>query len=107
RAEPIAALVDPADGMHVTWLAPSEPVRLPDGLRGRVRLAIEDDEVWEVPASALAIEQAGPRLAVRREGAVLHLGAEVLASSGASAVVRAALAEGDLVARDPGALELR
>jgi hypothetical protein len=50
------------------------------------------------------IGEAAPTLTVRRGGAVLLLGAEVLASSGASAIVRAALAEDDLVARDPSAL---
>lgn len=104
RAEPIAEVVDPADGMHVTWLAPSEPTQLADGLRGRVRVTIDGADHWEVPASALTIEEAGAQLTVRRDGTILRVGAEVLATSGASAMVRAPLAEGDLVARDPGAL---
>ncbi len=103
--EPIARVVDPEDGMHVTWLAPSEPVALADGLRGRVRLALDAPDVWEVAASSLLVAEDGARLVVRRGGAIERVPARVVASSGATAIVRAALAESDRVAAAPGALE--
>jgi len=103
--EPLAQVVDPEDGMHVTWLSPSDPVHLADGLRGRVRLSIEGAELWQVPVSALVIEGEGPVLMVRRENANQRVGAEVVSTSGASAIVRAELVDGDLVASVPSALE--
>lgn len=103
-AAPIAQVVDPADGTYVTWLAPAEPVPLADGLRGRIRIALEGDDLWEVPASALTMEGDATWLTIRRGDAVERVKAEVRASSGATAVVRAPLAEGDRVASDPSAL---
>lgn len=103
--EPLARLVDPQDGTHVTWLAPREPVRLSDGLRGRVRLALRGESIFEVPASALVLGEDGAHLVVRRGSRIERVAAEVVSSSGASAIVDAALREGDFVAADPGASE--
>lgn len=106
--EPIARVIDPEDGMHVTWLAPREPTALTDGLRGRVTLSLDEEELWEVPASAVLIETRGPTLLVRRGGEMQPIQVEVVSSSGASAIVRAPLVAGDLIASEPdAALESR
>jgi multidrug efflux pump subunit AcrA (membrane-fusion protein) len=103
-AEPVAHLVDPADGTHVTWFRTAEPAQLVDGLRGRVRLAIETDDTWEVPTSALTIGEEGALLQRRNGDAVEPVRVRVVASSGATSVVRGPLREGDEIAADPSAL---
>lgn len=103
--EPIASLVDPSDGMRVTWLAPSAPVPLFDGLRGRVRLTLDAADLFQVPTSALIVEGDGASLRRREGEASADVRVQVVASSGASSIVRGPLREGDLVAADPGALE--
>ncbi|MCZ7677525.1 MAG: efflux RND transporter periplasmic adaptor subunit [Sandaracinaceae bacterium] len=105
RAEPIAVVTDPAEGTHVTWLAPAAAVRLEDGLRGRVRLRLDAPEVVEVPSSALVPTDTGA-VVVRRDGdTYARVPVEVVASSGATSLVRGPLAEDDVVARNPSALE--
>lgn len=102
--EPVARVVDPDDGMHVTWFSPRDPVRLTDGLRGRVRLALQATDLFEVPISSVVIETDGTHVFVRRGEDVERVEVSVVASSGASAFVRAPLRDGDLVAADPAAL---
>jgi cobalt-zinc-cadmium efflux system membrane fusion protein len=103
--EPLAHLVDPADGTHVTWFGTAEPAQLIDGLRGRVRLALPATDVWEVPTSALTLGERGDATLQRRAGeAVQPVSVTVVARSGATSIVRGPLSEGDEVAANPEAL---
>ncbi len=103
--EPIAHVVDPADGTHVTWLAPANPhAALSNGLRGRVRLRIADENAWEVPSTALVPAPEGMSVRRRTPDGAEPVSVEVLASSGATAIVHGPLQEGDEVAAAPSAL---
>jgi len=94
---PIAAVVVPSDGTKRSWFAPIDPVDLPDGLMGTVRLT-EAQDVWEVPATAV-LQRAGKSTLVRRRGGISEtVTVEVVSASGASALVRGPLTAGDLVA---------
>jgi multidrug efflux pump subunit AcrA (membrane-fusion protein) len=94
---PIAAVVVPSDGTKRSWFTPAEPIDLPDGLMGTVRLKVAED-VWEVPATAI-LQRGGQSTLVRRRGEISEtITVEVVSASGASALVRGPLAVGDLVA---------
>ena len=96
---PIATVIDPHDGTRVSWYAPTEPILLPDGLSGTARMAAADD-VWEVPVGAVAQRTGESELLRRRGSSQETVSVDVLGTSGASALVRGPLAEGDRVAAD-------
>jgi cobalt-zinc-cadmium efflux system membrane fusion protein len=103
QPEPIASMVDPEDGTTAYWYAPVDATALPDGLAGAVQLA-PGGETWEVPARALAQRTGRSELLRRRGEAVERVTVEVLASSGASAIVRGPLEVGDRIAAEIAAL---
>jgi multidrug efflux pump subunit AcrA (membrane-fusion protein) len=102
RPTPLATVVDPDDGTRVSWYAPREEVRLPEGLRGVARLTASA-EVWEVPVDAVTQRTGESVLVRRRDGAVADVVVEVLSASGATALVHGPLREGDEVAADVAA----
>ncbi len=103
---PIASVVD-ADGATVTWFAPREDAPLAPGLRGRVRLTLAGEDLFELPAAAVVVAGGADGAAVHRrsDDGVEVVSVRVVASSGATAIVRGPLREGDLVAAAPEALE--
>ncbi len=99
---PLAETIDPDDGTRVAWYATADEVPLPDGLTGTAELAPGDD-VFQIPVRALAQRTGRSEVRRRRGEEEATIEVEVLASSGASALVRGELASGDLVALDaPG-----
>ncbi len=94
---PVASVVIPADGTIRSWFDPQEPVDLPDGLIGTAQVFAAKD-VWEVPAAS--IRQQGDRsmLMRRRDDRSERIEIEVVAASGASALIRGPLEAGDLIA---------
>ncbi|MBX3273170.1 MAG: efflux RND transporter periplasmic adaptor subunit [Sandaracinaceae bacterium] len=102
----LATVVDPADGTLVSWYAPLEPSPLPDGLAGTARLTSAAG-VLEVPVTAVAARTGRSEVVRRRDGVSARVAVEVLASSGASALVRGELTEEDRVAADVRALDDR
>lgn len=103
RTSPLASTVDPDDGTRVSWYAPVEAVALSDGLRGTVHLATPE-EVWEVPVGAVAQRTGASELLRLRGSEPERIGVEVVGSSGAAALVRGPLREGDRVAAQVRAL---
>jgi membrane fusion protein, heavy metal efflux system len=109
-----APLVDPSDGTTLSWFEPAPEVRLPGGVVGRLRITLPADTLAVVvPASAIDREagreagRAGGRAAGRTQVIVRHgdlgrrVDVEVLAASGADAVVLGDLGLSDEVAADP------
>jgi membrane fusion protein, heavy metal efflux system len=96
---PIASVVEPEAGTFVHWFLPKTPVALADGLRGVIRLQMKTG-VWEVPAGAVLQKGATSTVIRRRAGRVAVIPVEVLASSGASALVTGELQAKDDVAAD-------
>lgn len=97
---PLATVLDPDDGTRLSWFAPrDEPLRLRDGVRGLARLTASP-EVWEVPLGAVSQRTGVSWLIRRREGEVSEVAVEVVAASGASALVVGPIREHDEVAAD-------
>ncbi|MGB8328866.1 MAG: efflux RND transporter periplasmic adaptor subunit [Polyangiales bacterium] len=93
----IASVVVPEDGTIRSWFRPKAPIALADGLAGTAKVLAADD-VWEVPSRAIS-QQGGASVLMRRRGDTTErIDVEVLAASGASALVRGPFAPGDLVA---------
>lgn len=94
---PVASVVMPSDGTTRYWFDPKTPIELPDGLVGIAEVFAAQD-VWEVPAAA--IRQRGERSVVMRRRAERSetVEIEVVAASGASALVRGPFDAEDLVA---------
>lgn len=99
-ASPIATVVDEADGTRIAWFSTEGDEPLPDGLGGTVHLAPAEG-TWEVPLGAVAQSTDGSEVVRRRGAEVARVPVEVLASAGASALVRGDLIEGDAVAAAP------
>jgi cobalt-zinc-cadmium efflux system membrane fusion protein len=93
-----APIVDPRDGTSAAWFAAATGARLPAGLSGR--LIIHLAGAAAVPARAIAQDANGTYVVARRGAAALRAAVEVLATSGADALVRGAVAPGDEVAAD-------
>lgn len=99
-ASPVATVVDQADGTRIAWFTPAGDDPLPDGLGGTVFLD-PGEGTWEVPLGAVAQSTGQAEVVRRRGGSATRVPVEVLASAGASALVRGDLAEGDAVAAEP------
>lgn len=97
--DPVASVIDPDAGTRIHWFSPVQERSLPNGLRGVVRLAAAAG-VWEVPAGAILQVGEGSFAVRRRAGRVERVEVEVMASSGASALVRGPLQTGDQIAAD-------
>lgn len=97
---PLATVIDPSDGTRLGWYAPQNgEERFQEGLRGVVRIN-GTAEVWQVPARAVVQRTGESVVERRRDGEVARVGVQVLATSGAAALVRGELREGDEVAAD-------
>ncbi len=104
QATPLSSVVDPDDGTRLTWYAPAEDIALPDGLTGTARISAAAD-VWEVPVRAVAQRTGASEVVRRRDGATQRIAVNVLGSSGATALVRGDLVEGDEVRDDISQLQ--
>jgi multidrug efflux pump subunit AcrA (membrane-fusion protein) len=94
---PIASVVVPEDGTIRSWFSPKAPIALADGVVGTVKVLAAED-VWEVPGRSIS-QHGETSVMMRRRGDVTErVDVEVLAASGASALVRGPFAPGDLVA---------
>lgn len=98
--DPISSVVDPDDGTRLSWYAPmDEAARFQDGVQGVVRMTAARD-VWQVPVDAVA-QRTGESWVMRRRGdEVARVDVQVVTSSGATALVRGDLRDGDSVAAD-------
>jgi multidrug efflux pump subunit AcrA (membrane-fusion protein) len=96
-----APAVEARDGTTLVWFEP-EPARpLPAGLQGSLRVRADAlPEVRVVPASALVLEGGEAAVLVRTPQGHRRQPVEVVATSGADALVRGPLADGDRVAAD-------
>lgn len=95
---PMSSFRDGPSGRVTVWLKPKEPVALPDGLAGRVRIDLPGGAV-EVPHAAVGRDEAGPFVRVLDDtGEVRRVDVRVLLDSGAVAVVTGELAPGASVA---------
>ncbi|MBL9101606.1 MAG: efflux RND transporter periplasmic adaptor subunit [Myxococcales bacterium] len=106
---PIGRVVEADDGAVTLWFDVAEERLAFAGLRGTVEVESDDPAVLQVPAGALR-GQGEALVVVRRRGdEVREVAVALLASSGATALVRAredgALIAGDRVADDARALE--
>jgi len=98
--EPLASVVDPDDGTRLSWYAPiDEGVRFAEGVRGVVRIT-GTRALWQVPVAAV-VQRTGESEVVRQRGEEVEaVPVQVMATSGATALVRGDLQEGDRVAAD-------
>ncbi len=93
-----APVVDPKDGTLSAWFEP--PEALPHGLAGRIEVSLASaGDVAAVPARAVLLDAGRSYVVANRGGKATRVPVEVLASSGAEALVRG-LAPGEEVAAD-------
>ncbi|NMO19837.1 hypothetical protein HPC49_48250 [Pyxidicoccus fallax] len=94
--------VDAADGTWRAWFEPEDGVVLRAGLGGRLRIhAAAGEDTVLVPARALAFENERTLVLVRGgDGRPVRRDVEVLATSGAEALVKGAVSVRDAVAAD-------
>jgi membrane fusion protein, heavy metal efflux system len=84
-----APVTDPRDGTTSVWLVPEKGERLQPGLTGRVVVTLPGDgQVAVVPAHAAGLSGGKAFVVVRRNGNTERVPVEVIASSGAEALVR-------------------
>jgi len=107
---PTATAIDPGDGSVMAWYELTDAPPLPPGLRGRVRATSMPEGAVQIPSRAIDERQGKPQVVLRQGDSATWKAVEVLAVSGATAVVRG-LAVGDEVAaeaeRSPLALQER
>lgn len=98
---PIGSVPHP-DGMgQLTWFAPRDlTLKLPDGLRGTVRVSPIGDDLHAVPGAALLERDGQMQIAVRQGQTQRWQTVEVLRAGGTAAVIRAPLKPGEMVAAD-------
>ncbi len=96
---PVASVVVPSDGTVLTWFEPLEAISSPDGLLGTARISASVD-LWEVPAGAIG-QKGDKTVVMRRRGDEIEpVEVEIVAASGASALVRGPFEAADLVASE-------
>lgn len=98
-ADPTATAIDPADGSVIAWYELVAATNLPAGLRGRVRAAAMPEGALQIPARALDERQGKPHVVLRKGDSGQWFPVDVLAVSGATALVRG-LKLGDEVAAE-------
>ena len=95
-----APVVDSRDGTIATWFLPAGDARLPPGLTGRVVVSLPGTSgAAVVPVKAVGLVEGASWVAARREGKVERVQVDVLASSGAEALV-SGVSAGEEVAAD-------
>lgn len=101
-----APVTDPRDGTTSVWLVPEKDEHLQPGLTGRVVVTLpRDAQVAVVPARAVALSQGKAFVVARRSGKTERVAVEVIASSGAEALVKGLVA-GEEIAADASLTEL-
>ena len=96
-----APQVDPRDGTILAWFAPYPGTRLTQGQTGKVRIRLEEGrKLVAVPARAVALGAEGPYLVANRAGKAERARVEVIAASGADALVQGGVDIGDEIAAD-------
>ncbi|MBZ4416819.1 efflux RND transporter periplasmic adaptor subunit [Myxococcus sp. RHSTA-1-4] len=99
--------VDPGDGSTTVWFEPETPRQLPAGLAGAVRVRADGlPGVTVVPVRALLLEAGQAEVLVQQGRDFRRQRVEVVATSGADALVRGP-GEADVVAADAEALLLQ
>lgn len=87
-----APVTDPRDGTTSVWLVPEKGERLQPGLTGRVVVTLSDGgQVAVVPARSAGLSGGKAFVVARRNGKTERVPVEVIASSGAEALVRGIL----------------
>jgi biotin carboxyl carrier protein len=94
-----APVVDGRDGTTAAWFLPAAGTRLPAGLAGTLVVRL-DESAAAVPARAVALEAGQAYVVLNGPGGPRRVRVEVLASSGADALVRGGVKPGDEVAAD-------
>ncbi|BDG10224.1 efflux RND transporter periplasmic adaptor subunit [Anaeromyxobacter paludicola] len=102
-----APVVDGRDGTALAWFSPPAAARLTPGLAGRLVVQLGQGAGAAVPARAVALAPEGAYVVVNRGGAPARVAVQVLATSGADALVRGDLKAGDEVAADAALAEAR
>ena len=102
-----APSVSGRDGTVAAWFEAREPIGLPHGTLGKVRVVPDPKSgAVAIPASAVTLKNGLPVVVSRKTGSVLAV--KVLSTSGADAIVEGDLRAGDEVASDASlALVLR
>jgi len=96
-----APQVDPRDGTTLAWFATDPGARLVQGQTGKIRIRLEEDEgAVAVPARAVGLGAKGPFVVALRDGKPAVVDVEVLAATGAEALVRGGVRIGEEVAAE-------
>lgn len=100
-----APVIDPRDGTISVWLIPEKGTLLQPGLTGRVVVTLPGAaHVSVIPARAVGLSAGRAFVVARRNGKPERVLVEVIASSGAEALVKG-IAAGEEVAADAGLAE--
>ena len=98
--------VDPRDGTIAVWLVPEKGTTLQEGLTGRVVVTLPGVVgAAVVPARAVVLTDGKTFVVVRRDGKAVKTEVDVVASSGAEALV-IGIAADEEVAADAGLAEV-
>jgi multidrug efflux pump subunit AcrA (membrane-fusion protein) len=101
-----APVVDPRDATQPAWFEPLVPTKLPRGQTGRLRAILDEKSgAVAVPAAAVGLLSARSFVTVRAGEGERRVDVEVLATSGADALVRSP--RGELNVGDEVAAEAR
>jgi len=93
--------VDARDGTRLSWFEAPKGARLPGGLTGRLRVILESaDGVTAVPAAAVALDASKTYVVLREGDSGRRVEVEVLATSGADALIRGGVVVGQEVAAE-------
>lgn len=85
-------VVDSRDGTRLSWFEPPRGARLPQGTTGRLQILLDAGQgVVAVPAAAVALDAGKSYVTVREGSGARRVEVEVLATSGADALVRGPL----------------
>jgi multidrug efflux pump subunit AcrA (membrane-fusion protein) len=96
---PVATAVVPSDGTRRSWFEPKEATPLPDGLVGTAKVSAAEG-LWEVPAASIRRKGEIAEVLRQRNGRSTVIDVDIAAASGASALVRGSLREGDRIASE-------
>lgn len=97
KPTPVATVVVPSDGTSRSWFEPEADLSLPDGLVGTARVSAAED-LWEIPAASIRQRGNVNEVVRRRDERDVVIEVKVATASGASALVRGSLRNGDHVA---------
>jgi len=101
-----APVTDPRDGTVLVWLLPEKGEPLQSGLTGRVVVTLSgESQVAVVPARAVGLSEGKAFVVARRRGTTERVPVEVVASSGAEALVKG-IVPGEEVAADASLTDL-